>query len=96
VPDRGGSGWKRRKNRDAGIREAVPAARTTAVMAEGDGPSTESMPTAPSRPMTAVATVSPFAMSIISEMAPLFREEDMLDLVTRSREDRVLIERDRL
>jgi hypothetical protein len=44
---------------------------TMAVFAEGDGPSTDSMPTAPSRPTAAVATVSPFAMLIISEMAPL-------------------------
>lgn len=49
------------------------------------------MPTAPSRPTTALATVSPFAISNISVMAP--HEEDMLDLVTPLREDRVLIER---
>jgi hypothetical protein len=62
---------KAARNREAGIREAVPAAWTMAVMAEGDGPSAERMPTAPSHPIAAVATVCPFAMSIISEMAPL-------------------------
>src|SRR3954451_17249409 len=56
---------------DAGIREAMPAARTAAVTAEGDSPSTETVPTAPSRPIAALAIVCPLAMSIITEMAPL-------------------------
>jgi hypothetical protein len=54
-----------------GYPAAVPAARTTAVLSADDGPSTERIPTAPSRPTAAMATVCPSAMSIISEMAPL-------------------------
>jgi len=62
---------KAARNRKAEIREAVPATCTMAVMAEGDGPIAERKLTAPSRPIVAVATVCPFAISIIREMAPL-------------------------
>jgi hypothetical protein len=39
---------------------------------EREGPSTDSMPTAPSCPMTEVATVCPFGMSSMNEIVPLW------------------------
>ena len=59
-------------NRNAEIREAIPATRTTAVTGAREGSSTDSMPTAPSCPTTAVATVSPFGMSSMNEIVPLW------------------------
>jgi hypothetical protein len=67
-----------------------------AVTAEGDGPSTERMPTAPSRPTAAVATVCPVSHVDHQRDGAAMGEEDVLDPVTGLREHLVLIERDRL
>src|SRR4030088_1009869 len=58
-------------NRAGEICNEVPATRTTAVIGEGKGPSAGRMPTAPSFPMTAVATGCPFGMSSMNEIVPL-------------------------
>jgi hypothetical protein len=44
----------------------------SSVVGAREGPSTESMPTAPSCPMTEVATVCPFGMSSMNEIVPLW------------------------
>jgi len=49
----------------------VPATRTTAVNGEREGPSADKRPAAPSFPMTAVATVCPFGMSMMNAIVPL-------------------------
>src|SRR5258708_37569774 len=67
-----------------------------AVMAEGDGPSTERMPTAPVAPNCGGGNRLPVRHVDHQRDGAAMREEDMLDLVARSRDDRVLIERDRL
>jgi hypothetical protein len=53
-----------------GICHAVPDTRTTAVIDDGTGPSVASMPEAPSLLMTAVATASPFGMSLLCTIIP--------------------------
>ena len=51
----------------------MPPTRTTAVTDDKkEGPSTDNAPIAPSRPITAVAIVSPFGRPTMKEMAPLW------------------------
>ena len=65
-------------------------------MAEGDGPSTESNAYCPLAPDCGGGNRLSVRHVDHQRDGAAMREEDMLDLVTRSRKDRVLIERDRL
>ena len=65
-------------------------------MVGGEGPNTESMPTAPSRPIGGDANCTPVRHVDHQRDGAAMREEDVFDRVTRPRNDRVLIERDHL